>query len=144
MKLSFSTEIGPIVIEEEDGKIVSLLFSSLSFSDNSSLLNRAKEEIEEYLRGERKTFDLPLNPKGTPFQKRVWEELLTIGYGEKLTYGEIGERIGSKAYRAIGNACGQNPIPILIPCHRVEGKNNLGGFSHSIVLKMKLLKLEEN
>ena len=129
MRISFFTTIGPITIEEEGGSITSLLFS---FS------------VEEYIRGERKEFDLPLSPKGTPFQKKVWRELINIQYGEKVSYGEIGERIGSKAYRAIGNACGKNPIPLIIPCHRVVGKNNLGGFSLGLELKKKLLEIEKN
>ena len=129
MKISFVSLLGPITIFEEGGKIVSLLFSYSEHSDSSPLLEKAKEEIEEYFQGKRKTFDLPLDAKGTEFQKRVWKELLDIRYGETLSYGEIGDRIGTKAYRAIGNACGKNPIPILIPCHRVVGKDNIGGFS---------------
>ena len=144
MKISFLTSLGPITIEEEGGSITSLLFSFSETSDYSPLLEKAKEEVEEYIRGERKEFDLPLSPKGTPFQEKVWRELINIQYGEKVSYGEIGERIGSKAYRAIGNACGKNPIPIIIPCHRVVGKNNLGGFSLGLELKKKLLEIEKN
>ena len=141
MKISFVSLLGPITIFEEGGKIVSLLFSYSEHSDSSPLLEKAKEEIEEYFQGKRKTFDLPLDAKGTEFQKRVWKELLDIRYGETLSYGEIGDRIGTKAYRAIGNACGKNPIPILIPCHRVVGKDNIGGFSLGLDLKRKLLDI---
>ena len=144
MKISFLTDLGPITIEEEGGKISSLLFSFSKNEEYTPLLLKAKTEVEEYLRGERKEFDLPLSPKGTPFQEKVWRELLKIKYGERVSYGEIGERIGSKAYRAIGNACGKNPIPLIIPCHRVVGKNNLGGFSLGIELKKKLLDIENN
>ena len=144
MKISFLTDLGPITIEEEGGGISSLLFSFSKSEEYTPLLLKAKTEVEEYLRGERKEFDLPLSPKGTPFQEKVWRELLKIKYGERGSYGEIGERIGSKAYRAIGNACGKNPIPLIIPCHRVVGKNNLGGFSLGIVLKKKLLDIENN
>lgn len=143
MSISFDTILGPITIEEEGGKITSLLFSSSLISNSTPLLEKAKEEIEEYLEGNRKTFDLPICTKGTPFQERVWNELLSIGYGETISYGELGRRIGTKAYRAVGNACGQNRIPILIPCHRVVGKNNLGGFSLGLDLKKRLLKIEE-
>lgn len=142
MKISFVSLLGPITIFEEGGKIISLLFSYSEHSDSSPLLEKAKEEIEEYFQGKRKTFDLPLDAKGTEFQKRVWKELLDIRYGETLSYGEIGDRIGTKAYRAIGNACGKNPIPILIPCHRVVGKDNIGGFSLGLDLKRKLLDIE--
>ena len=144
MKISFLTDLGPITIEEEGGGISSLLFSFSKREEYTPLLLKAKTEVEEYLRGERKEFDLPLSPKGTPFQEKVWRELLKIKYGERVSYGEIGERIGSKAYRAIGNACGKNPIPLIIPCHRVVGKNNLGGFSLGIELKKKLLDIENN
>ena len=144
MKISFVSLLGPITIFEEGGKIVSLLFSYSEHSDSSPLLEKAKEEIVEYFQGKRKTFDLPLDAKGTEFQKRVWKELLDIRYGETLSYGEIGDRIGTKAYRAIGNACGKNPIPILIPCHRVVGKDNIGGFSLGLDLKRKLLDIERS
>ena len=144
MKISFVSLLGPITIFEEGGKIVSLLFSYSEHSDSSPLLEKAKEEIEEYFQGKRKTFDLPLDAKGTEFQKRVWKELLDIRYGETLSYGEIGDRIGTKAYRAIGNSCGKNPIPILIPCHRVVGKDNIGGFSLGLDLKRKLLDMERS
>ena len=143
MRISFFTTIGPITIEEEGGSITSLLFSFSETSDYSPLLEKAKKEVEEYIRGERKEFDLPLSPKGTPFQKKVWRELINIQYGEKVSYGEIGERIGSKAYRAIGNACGKNPIPLIIPCHRVTGTNgSLTGYGGGIARKVKLLELE--
>ena len=144
MNKSFVSLLGPITIFEEGGKIISLLFSYSEHSDSSPLLEKAKEEIEEYFQGKRKTFDLPLDAKGTEFQKRVWKELLDIRYGETLSYGEIGDRIGTKAYRAIGNACGKNPIPILIPCHRVVGKDNIGGFSLGLDLKRKLLDIERS
>ena len=144
MKISFVSLLGPITIFEEGGKIISLLFSYSEHSDSSPLLEKAKEEIEEYFQGKRKIFDLPLDAKGTEFQKRVWKELLDIRYGETLSYGEIGDRIGTKAYRAIGNACGKNPIPILIPCHRVVGKDNIGGFSLGLDLKRKLLDIERS
>ena len=144
MKISFVSLLGPITIFEEGGKIISLLFSYSEHSDSSPLLEKAKEEIEEYFQGKRKTFDLPLDAKGTEFQKRVWKELLDIRYGETLSYGEIGDRIGTKAYRAIGNACGKNTIPILIPCHRVVGKDNIGGFSLGLDLKRKLLDIERS
>ena len=144
MKISFVSLLGPITIFEEGGKIISLLFSYSEHSDSSPLLEKAKEEIEEYFQGKRKTIDLPLDAKGKKKKKRVWKELLDIRYGETLSYGEIGDRIGTKAYRAIGNACGKNPIPILIPCHRVVGKDNIGGFSLGLDLKRKLLDIERS
>lgn len=109
---------------------------------SSPLLEKAKREVEEYLEGERTSFDLPLLAKGTSFQERVWNTISSIGYGETMSYGEIGERIGCKGYRAIGGACGKNPIPILIPCHRVLGKDGIGGFSLGLSIKRSLLKIE--
>ena len=70
--------------------------------------------------------------------------MMNIGYGERINYGELGSKIGSKAYRAIGNACKKNPIPLIVPCHRVVGKNNIGGFSLGLELKKKLLSMEED
>ena len=102
----------------------------------------AKKEMEEYFRGERSSFTLPLSPKGTPFQKKVWEITSTIGYGETKSYGEIAEIMGSKAYRAIGSALGANPLPIVIPCHRVKAKASIGGYSGGLDNKRILLSIE--
>ena len=98
--------------------------------------------FRSYLEGKRKTFDLPLKIKGTDFQKRVWNAIYTVKYGETITYKDIGEMIGSKGYQAIGSACGKNPLPIVVPCHRILGKDNLGGFSSGMDIKIRLLKLE--
>ena len=91
----------------------------------------AFEEISSFLDGNLKKFSFEINPQGTDFQKKVWREIEKIPYGKTITYKEIGEKINSKAYQAIGSACGKNPILLRIPCHRVVGKNNLGIFSIS-------------
>lgn len=103
-----------------------------------------EKELLEYMRGERKSFSIPLNPKGTEFQKKVWNELLKIPYGEVRTYGEIAGAVGCpKGARAVGLACNKNPIIILIPCHRVVGKNGkLTGYACGIDVKEKFLSLE--
>lgn len=108
------------------------------------LTARTFEELEEYFRGERRTFDLPLHPEGTEFQKKIWEALQEIPYGETRSYGEIAERVGNpKACRAVGMANNRNPIAIMIPCHRVIGKNgSLTGYAGGVDLKRKLLELE--
>ena len=114
----FSSPLGMLEITEEDGALVSILFVSSSTPPtppSTPLLSKAKKEMEEYFRGERSSFTLPLSPKGTPFQKKVWEITSTIGYGETKSYGEIAEIMDSKAYRAIGSALGANPLPIVIP-----------------------------
>lgn len=109
------------------------------------LLQRTILQLQEYFLGQRKDFDLPINLKGTNFQIKVWQELQKIPYGEVISYSELAERINCpKAIRAVGGACGKNPIPIIVPCHRVLGKNgNLTGFSGGINYKEKLLILEK-
>lgn len=104
----------------------------------------ARQQLEEYFAGKRKDFDLPLHLSGTDFQVRVLEELQRIPYGETTTYGAIAERIGRpKAVRAVGAANGRNPIPIIIPCHRVIGSGGkLTGFGGGLDTKEELLRLE--
>lgn len=116
-------------------------------NDCESMDAREKElekQLREYMDGERKSFSIPLNPNGTPFQKKVWNELLKIPYGEVRTYGEIAKAVGCpKGARAVGLACNKNPIIILIPCHRVVGKNGrLTGYACGIDVKEKFLSLE--
>lgn len=103
-----------------------------------------EKQLREYMNGERKSFSIPLNPNGTPFQKKVWNELLKIPYGEVRTYGEIAKAVGCpKGARAVGLACNKNPIIILIPCHRVVGKSGrLTGYACGIDVKEKFLSLE--
>ncbi len=107
-------------------------------------LNDVEKEIIEYFEGKRKEFNLELFIEGTEFQKKVWNELLKIPYGERKSYGEIAKNIGNpKAARAIGMACNKNKIPIIIPCHRVVGSNQkLVGFAGGLEVKSILLNLE--
>jgi len=102
------------------------------------------KQLQEYFDGKRRTFSLKIEPSGTDFQKRVWEELQRISYGETASYGQIAERIGNaKASRAVGMANGRNPIPIIIPCHRIIGKDgSLTGFGGGLDIKKQLLELE--
>lgn len=145
------TQLGFITITEEQGFITSLLFKQKVFNGKrdkyylSDVLNDAFNQLEEYLEGKRKEFNLPLNPKGTSFQQKVWSCLYKIPYGETRTYKEIAEQIGDKnACRAVGNANNKNPIPIFIPCHRVIGSDgNLAGYAGGMELKQKLLNLEK-
>ena len=110
----------------------------------TELLCRAEKELQEYFCGIRKDFDLPLAPAGTAFQQRVWQELCRIPCGEVVSYGEIARRIGQpKASRAVGQANHRNPIPILIPCHRViAAHGGLGGYGGGPDIKILLLQLE--
>ena len=105
----------------------------------------AVRQLKEYFAGRRTDFDLPLAPQGTEFQRDVWRRLQEIPYGETISYGELAKRIGNpKASRAVGAANGSNPIPIVIPCHRVLAKAGLGGYSGSggLETKQALLTLE--
>lgn len=110
----------------------------------SELTDLAFKEISAFLDGKLKKFSFEIDPQGTDFQKSVWKEIEKIPYGKTLTYKEIGDNLNSKAYQAIGSACGKNPILFRIPCHRVLGKNNLGGFFYGLDLKKKLLKMEKS
>ena len=109
-----------------------------------SILARAARQLGEYFDGKRASFDLPLDPAGTEFQKRVWKELSKIPFGRTSTYAELARRIGApKASRAVGGANGRNPLPIVVPCHRVIGKDgSLTGFAFGIGAKQKLLAHE--
>ena len=108
-------------------------------------VGEAMRQLREYFAGNRATFDLPLAPKGTAFQRSVWRQLQEIPYGETISYGELARRVGNpKASRAVGSANGANPIPIVIPCHRVINKNGrLGGYGGGLWRKQFLLKLEQ-
>ena len=110
---------------------------SAAFKDIVKLLKR-------YLKGERLKIDIPFDLKGTHFEKRVWKALLKIPYGKTKSYGEIAKEIGlPNGARAVGNACGKNPIPIIIPCHRViAGNGGLGGYTGGIGIKKRLLRIE--
>ncbi|MDR0508649.1 MAG: methylated-DNA--[protein]-cysteine S-methyltransferase [Candidatus Methanoplasma sp.] len=112
-----------------------------------SVTAEAARQIDEFLTGRRITFDLPLKVEGTDFQKSVWDELCNIEYGKTASYGEIAKKIGRpNAYRAVGNACGANRLPLIIPCHRVVSSQGiggfLGGFLGGVALKKKLLNIE--
>ncbi len=135
----------------EENKLVSLhLPGSLPQEEEkidlkkNPLLEKVAREISEYLEGKRFSFDIPYLLIGTEFQGSVWQELLNIPYGETRTYGDIAKKLGSlgKA-RAVGGACNKNPLAIIVPCHRVIGRNgNLVGFGGGLFLKRKLLDLE--
>ena len=102
-------------------------------------------QLQEYFEGKRTSFDLPILPKGTPFQLAVWKRLLEIPYGEVRTYGQIAAEIGNpKSSRAVGQAANRNPLWIVIPCHRVIGKNHsLTGYAGGLDMKRRLLQLEQ-
>lgn len=112
---------------------------------NDDLFKRAKQQLIEYAKGQRKRFDLQLNPAGTDFQKKCWQALMAIPYGQTQTYKDIAIAVGNeKASRAVGMANNKNPIPIIIPCHRVIGSNGkLTGFAFGLDIKAKMIALEK-
>lgn len=142
--LAFTSPIGPLALFEADGAIVALDWGWLPENEDSPLLLKAREQLEEYFDGKRKSFDLPLAPHGTEFQKKVWAALEKIPLGSTLSYGQLAEQLGTSP-RALGGACGRNPIPVIIPCHRILATNGgLGGYSgiDGIETKQFLLRHE--
>jgi methylated-DNA-[protein]-cysteine S-methyltransferase len=142
-QLSLHTPVGDITVSEDDGAIVSLDWGWGRDQTETPLLIRARAQLHEYFDGERREFDLPLAPVGTPYRQRVWQALQQIPYGATRTYGEICTIAGGSP-RSVGTANGSNPIAILIPCHRVLASNGLGGYSGGDGLDTKriLLRLE--
>jgi methylated-DNA-[protein]-cysteine S-methyltransferase len=120
------------------------LLQATKLHSNDPYLFEVFNQLNEYFSGSRKKFDLPLDIDGTEFQKKVWNELKKIPYGKTKSYKYIAEKLGDvKAIRAVGKANGQNPVPILIPCHRVIGSNGkLTGYAGGLDIKEKLLKIE--
>ena len=118
----------------------------MSFPDTANpILDQAEEWLTSYFAGEKVSpVPLPLSPDGTPFQRKVWQILQNIPYGETVTYGEIAKMISpAMSAQAVGNAVGANPIPVIIPCHRVVAANGIGGYSSGIKIKQHLLSLEK-
>ena len=143
----YDTPVGKICIGEENNAITRCTWSKIpsdALEEETPLILQCRKQLEEYFAGERKTFDLPLAPKGTAFQQKVWKALTEIPYGETRAYGEIAAGIGNpKAARAVGMANNKNPIGIIIPCHRVVGANGkLVGYAGGMEKKAFLLELE--
>ena len=148
--------IDELRIVEQHGAITAIEFSPVRPSegrplgpraDDDPLLAEAVRQLRAYFDRDLKEFDLPLGPVGTPFQQRVWAELLEVGFGETASYGQIAGRLGmtNAASRAVGLANGRNPIPIVIPCHRVIGANGtLTGYAGGLERKQLLLELEQD
>lgn len=145
---TYKTTIGNIEIIEEDKYIIGVNFNIESSIEDkeTELIKETYKQIKEYLEGKRKLFDIPIKMKGTEFQKKVWKELTKIPYGEIRSYKQIAEGIGKpKASRAVGMANHNNPIAIIVPCHRVIGTNNkLVGYAGGLDIKEKLLRIEKS
>jgi methylated-DNA-[protein]-cysteine S-methyltransferase len=156
----FPTPLGPMLAAVDDaGSVLRLAFlggrDAQSLAREGARRNEAVEwddgrcaavvaQVEEYFAGQRRDFDLPLAPRGSEFQQRVWAELVRIPYGATISYGELARRVGNPAAsRAVGRANATNPIPVIVPCHRVIGANGtLTGYAGGVDLKHGLLHLE--
>ncbi len=148
---AYSFDIGEICIAENNLGISKVFFKNSDqktsdefIEEETPLIRKTSNQLREYFEGKRKNFDIPLSIKGTEFQNKVWNELKNIPYGKTLTYKEIAEKVNSpKACRAVGLANNQNPICIIIPCHRVVGSNkSLVGYAFGVETKKYLLDLE--
>ena len=143
-----NTPVGVLTIAEEGGFITNIAFGERNFDGimgENAVISQAKAQLEEYFAGARREFDLPLDMRGTDFQKRVWSALLTVPYGRTATYKDVAIKAGSpKGARAVGMANNKNPIVIVVPCHRIVGADgSLVGFAGGIDTKRFLLELEK-
>lgn len=148
------TPIGTLLIAGDADAVLQITFPSRGEAAKAEAgwvesqrgpVGEAIRQLREYFAGKRTGFDLPLAPRGTEFQRSVWRQLQEIPYGETISYGELARRVGNpKASRAVGSANGANPLPIVIPCHRViAGNGTLGGFGGGLPMKQTLLALEQ-
>lgn len=146
-----ASPIGRLELVERGGAVVAIRFDAPADGDprhergGSPVLAEAHRQLTEYFEGTRREFDLPLRPVGTDFQRRVWDVLATIPWGTTTTYGSIADRLGLPpgASRAVGAANGANPVPIVLPCHRVVGADGtLTGYAGGLERKAELLRLE--
>ncbi len=144
-RLGLDTPIGRLTAFEEAGALAALDWGGKRASgEPTPLLLEARRQLEAYFAGRRRAFDLPLAPRGSPFELRVWQLMAEIPYGETRSYGDLARALDA-APRAVGQACGRNPLPILIPCHRVlAAAGALGGYSGGtgVDTKRRLLILE--
>lgn len=152
--MRFETPLGTMLSLAENGALCGLDFTDAKYARaiepgwrgdaRSPLLLECARQVREYFEGERGTFELPLAPRGTDFQRRVWREIAKIGYGETITYAELAKRCGAAgSARAAGAATGRNPLAIVVPCHRVLGSGgSLTGYAGGVDRKARLLALE--
>jgi methylated-DNA-[protein]-cysteine S-methyltransferase len=145
LRLTLASPLGPLTIFEEDGALVKLGWhgDGGAAPGATPLLIEARRQLNAYFAGTLRDFTLPLRAEGSAFQRQVWDAMLAIPYGETLRYGDVARAIGGEP-RAVGSACGANPIAILIPCHRIVGAAGLTGYSggSGIDTKQRLLDLE--
>lgn len=140
--LTVDTRFGPLTLTEEDGAIVRVAWQGAA-RDDTPLLAEAARQMRAYDAGALQVFDLPLRVGGSDFQRAVCDAMRAIPFGETTTYGAIAKALGAPA-QAVGRACGSNPVPVMIPCHRVMGTKGLTGFSGKggVETKVSLLRHE--
>jgi methylated-DNA-[protein]-cysteine S-methyltransferase len=146
---SYNINANYVLIVENSGSIVEIAFAEKKINGTekeTDVIKKAAIQLDEYFAGKRKSFDFPIDPQGSEFQKRVWAALQNIPYGELRTYKQIAEEIGNiRASRAVGMANNKNPLPIIVPCHRVIGSNGkLIGYAYGIKMKEDLINVEKN
>jgi methylated-DNA-[protein]-cysteine S-methyltransferase len=143
--MTIDTPLGPVTAAVNgEGALTQLKFGTPEKEGNGAGNPAVARQLSEYFSGKRKTFDLPLAPEGTEFQKRIWAELTLIPYGETISYAELAKRAGrTGAARAVGRANATNPIAIVVPCHRVIGADgSLTGYAYGVEVKRSLLDFE--
>lgn len=143
------TVLGSLILHGDDDFLTGIELPALGRArterndGDAMVLDAAAAQLTEYFAGERFSFDVPLRLEGTDFQHTVWRELLKIPFGETITYRELAHRVGSPtAFRAVGQANGRNPIPLIVPCHRVVASDGIGGYAGGVTMKRALLELE--
>ena len=152
---TYTSSLGPIVIESDGQAITSLRFccekasaapkeASQETATTPPIITETIQWLDDYFAGKRPCNVPRINPQGTDFQKRVWQTLLTIPYGETVSYGELARMVGCRSARAVGQAVGANHVALLIPCHRViAAHGKIGGYEYGIEIKKRLLELEQ-
>jgi methylated-DNA-[protein]-cysteine S-methyltransferase len=147
--MPMDTPVGHLVLESDGDVLIGIWLPAQASTtrgdghDAPPVLKDTATQLEEYFAGERTGFDVPMELDGTAFQKEVWRELTRIRYGETISYGELARRVGRpKGPRAVGQANGKNPIPIIVPCHRVLASNGIGGYGGGLPMKRALLAVE--
>ena len=147
---AYQSPLGTILLHSDGNALTGLRFvSSTDLPVNPSspelpVFAQTRQWLDDYFAGRRPSVSPRIDPHGTPFQRRVWQSLFTICYGQTKTYGQIAEMVGCRSARAVGQAIGRNPIALIIPCHSVVGANgNLGGYAYGIDRKKHLLELEK-
>ncbi|WP_027190601.1 methylated-DNA--[protein]-cysteine S-methyltransferase [Fundidesulfovibrio putealis] len=146
----YNTDIGEVGIAEQDGKLTNIFFEADpvpvgAVVQETQAIREAHRQLARYFAGELREFSLPLAPQGTQFLRAVWDQLRAVAYGQTATYSQIAQRAGNpRAIRAVGLACARNPLPLVIPCHRILGSSGkLTGYRGGLALKQRLLEMEK-